>query len=99
MLMNDERIGVRTAEGKVAQWPTLYATGGVWNRRNNPAPTTVYFGPEDRYFYVLPVRVPFAPAALRAELESKLPASAPVASEPATKRKSSSDVPPAEGSG
>lgn len=67
--INDNRIGVRDAKNKVTQWPTHFAVGGLWNRMGNPTPTTVYFGPNQRYFYVLPIGLPAITLTERAELE------------------------------
>jgi len=55
--INDNRIGVRTINSKgqyrVTQLPSRFANGGYWNQKANAAPTTVYFGHEKRFFYVL----------------------------------------------
>lgn len=67
--INDNRIGVRDAKRKVTQWPTHFAVGGLWNRMGNPTPTTCYFGPDQRYFYVLPIGLPAITLTERAELE------------------------------
>lgn len=67
--INDNRIGVRDAKNKVTQWPTHFAVGGIWNRMGNPTPTTVYFGADKRYFYVLPIGLPAITLTERAELE------------------------------
>lgn len=67
--VNDPRIGILDAEGKVIQYPSKYANGQFWNRAGNPTPTTTYFGKDGRYFYVLPVLVATISPELRAEFE------------------------------
>lgn len=52
--IDDNRIGIRT-NGRISQYPSRYADGGYWNMQNNPAPTMVFFGEGNRFFYTLPV--------------------------------------------
>lgn len=68
--INDSRIGIRNnTNGRIVQFPSRYADGGHWNRQNNPAPTTVYFGPGMRFFYTLPVGKARIDTFTRQELE------------------------------
>lgn len=68
--INDSRIGIRsTANGRIVQYPSRYADGGHWNRSNNPAPTTVFFGPGSCFFYTLPVGKARLDTLTRQELE------------------------------
>jgi hypothetical protein len=60
IIIPDRRIGIRkniNGEWKILQTPTLYATGGIWNKNINSVPTTVYFGDSASFFYFLPVGV------------------------------------------
>ena len=67
----DSRIGIRTrSNGRITQFPSRYADGGLWNRLNNPAPTTVFFGPGRLFFYTLPVGKARIDVLTRQELES-----------------------------
>lgn len=68
--INDSRIGIRNnINGRIVQFPSRYADGGYWNRQNNPAPTTVYFGPGMKFFYTLPVGKARIDTLTRQELE------------------------------
>ena len=58
-LISDKRIGIRIKKDgawKILQSPSYYAVGGYWNKEH--LATTVYFGSEKQYFYVLPMNVP-----------------------------------------
>lgn len=66
--LKDGRIGMRDASGKIVIYPTHFATGGVWNRKNYPTPTTTWFGENRDYFYVLPINVARITEDLREEL-------------------------------
>jgi len=60
--INDNRIGFRKKESdgnyRIVQLPTTYASGGYWNKQSASSPTTVYFGEDMQFFYVLPVSMP-----------------------------------------
>ena len=66
--LKDGRIGMRDESGKIVIYPTHFATGGIWNRKNYPTPTTTWFGENRRYFYVLPINVARITEDLREEL-------------------------------
>lgn len=57
--INDKRIGIRIRKDGVwinIQLPSYYAVGGYWKKDN--VATTVYFGNDKQYFYLLPMNVP-----------------------------------------
>lgn len=58
--VTDSRIGVIGANGGVEKYPTHYVNGVFWNKAANSAPTTTYFGKDNKYFYVLPILMPAA---------------------------------------
>lgn len=66
--ITDPRIGIKDENGYVTKRPEQYATGGFWNRNNINAPTTVYFGENRRYFYILPIGIGKVSPELRREL-------------------------------
>lgn len=53
--INDPRIGIRGENGRILQRPSRYATGDYWNMSIHSSPTTVYFGENNKFYYILPI--------------------------------------------
>jgi hypothetical protein len=66
--VNDPRIGVRDLSGRVTKKPTKYINGAPYSAAENQVPTTSYFEPTGRYFYVMPIGATQITAELRDEL-------------------------------
>lgn len=73
--VTDDRIGQRNSRGQVTKTPVRYATGELWNMTTHETPTTVYFGIEGTYFYVLPITVSRVNESIREDLLLSIPES------------------------